>query len=100
MPTDIRGSPATAETILIGRARVPIAGRISMDQITVDAGDAPRVAMGGDVAELWGEAVPVEDVAEAAQTIAYEVLARTARRLPRVFLEDGRVCAVRTLLDD
>ncbi len=85
-------------TVLIGRARVPIAGRISMDQITVDAGDAP-VAM-GDVAELWGEAVPVEDVAEAAQTIAYEVLARTARRLPRVFLEDGRVRAVRTLLDD
>jgi len=83
--------------VLIGDTRAPIAGRISMDQITVDVGDAP-VAM-GDAAELWGGRVPVEDVADAAQTIAYEVLARTARRLPRVFLEDGRVRAVQTLLD-
>jgi alanine racemase len=83
--------------VLIGCTRLPIAGRISMDQITVDAGDTPVEP--GDVAELWGEGIPVEDVAEAAQTIAYEVLVRTARRLPRVFLEDRRVRAVRTLLD-
>jgi len=84
-------------TVLIGDARLPIAGRISMDQITVDAGDTPVDV--GDAAELWGAGLPVDDVAEAAQTIAYEVLARTARRLPRVFLEHGRVRAVQTLLD-
>ncbi len=85
-------------TVLIGDARLPIAGRISMDQITVDAGDTPVDV--GDAAELWGAGLPVDDVAEAAQTIAYEVLARTARRLPRVFLEHGRARAVQTLLDD
>jgi alanine racemase len=76
----------------------PVAGRVSMDQITVDAGDAP-VAL-GDAVELWGAAVPVEIVARAARTIPYEVLARTARRVPRVYLDGGRVVAVRTLLGE
>ena len=83
--------------VLVGHVRVPIAGRVSMDQITVDAGDAP-VAL-GDTAELWGRGIPVEEVAAAAQTISYEVLARTAKRLPRIFLARGRPPVVQTLLD-
>jgi alanine racemase len=85
-------------TVLLRQRRVPIAGRISMDQITVDAGDTPVEL--GDAVELWGDGIPVEDVADAAHTIAYEVLARTARRLPRIYLVGGRPYAVRTLLDD
>ncbi len=83
------------EVALRGR-RLPIAGRVSMDQCTFDAGDAAvRV---GDEVELWGDAVPVEEVAERAQTIAYEVLSGLGRRVPRVFVEDGRVIGVQTLL--
>ena len=85
-------------TVLLAGRCAPIVGRISMDQMTVDAGDTP-VDLGDEV-ELWGPAVPVELVARAARTISYEVLARTARRVPRVFLERGRVCAVRTLCGD
>ena len=85
-------------TVLLAGRCAPIVGRISMDQMTVDAGDAP--AEPGDEVELWGPAVPVEVVARAARTISYEVLARTSRRVPRVFLEQGRVCAVRTLCGD
>ncbi len=82
--------------VAVGGRRVPIAGRVSMDQITVDAGEVP-VAVGDEV-ELWGAAIGVEEVAAAAQTISYEVLARVPRRVPRVFLDGGRVRAVRTLL--
>jgi alanine racemase len=91
--------------LLSGRGEVavagrlcPLAGRISMDQCTVDAGDAPvRV---GDLVELWGDAIPVEEVAARAETIAYEMLAGVCRRVPRVFQRGGRVAGVRTLLGD
>ncbi len=83
--------------VVINGRRHPIAGRISMDQLTVDAGGMP-VRVGG-VVELWGDALLVEEVADLAQTISYEVLARLSPRVPRVFMEGGRVRAVRTLLD-
>jgi alanine racemase len=76
--------------------RVAIAGRISMDQCTIDAGDLPvRV---GDEAELWGEEVPVEEVAGWADTITYEIVAGVGPRVPRVFLRDGQVVATRSLM--
>jgi alanine racemase len=82
--------------VSLGGHRRPLAGRISMDQCTVDAGEtAVRV---GDEVELWGEEVPVEGVAERAQTIAYELLAGVSRRVPRVFVRNGQVVGVRTLL--
>lgn len=78
--------------------RLPIAGRISMDSLMVDAGTLPvRV---GDTVELWGQALPVGEIAAAARTIPYELLARVGRRVPRVYMLDGRVRAVRTLLGE
>lgn len=83
------------EVVVAGR-RVPVAGRVSMDQLTIDVGDLP--VQPGDPVELWGPALPVTEVAAWARTIAYEVLARVSRRVPRVFVEGGVVRAVRTLL--
>ncbi len=90
-----RLASGAAHVVIRGR-RLPLAGRVSMDQLTVDAGDAPVDV--GDEVELWGGTLPVDEVAAAAQTISYEVLARVSRRVPRVFIRDGRVCGVRTLL--
>jgi len=64
----------------------------------VDAGALPVDV--GDEVEIWGEKVPVEEVAATAETIAYEVLTRVSRRVPRVFVQDGQVAGVRTLLAD
>ena len=84
--------------VALGGRRLPIAGRVSMDSCTIDAGNAPvRV---GDEVELWGDGVPVEEVAERARTIAYEILAGVSRRVPRVFARDGQVVGIRTLLGD
>jgi alanine racemase len=55
-------------------------GRVSMDMITVDATDLPAVAT-GDPVVLWGEAVPVEDVARHAGTIPYELLCGVSQRV-------------------
>ena len=84
--------------VVLGSRRLPVAGRVSMDQCTIDADDAAvRV---GDEVELWGEGVRIEEVAAAAQTIAYEVLTGVSRRVPRVFVQDRQVVGMRTLLAD
>ena len=74
--------------VLIGGRRMPIAGRVSMDFTTVDVGDAP-VEIGAE-AILFGGAqggavLTVEEAAEAAQTIPYELLVRVGRRVQRQF---------------
>jgi alanine racemase len=74
--------------VLIRGQRFPIAGRVSMDYVSVDVGDAPVAP--GDEALLFGAsaqgALPVEEAAAAAGTIAYELLVRVAARVPRVFV--------------
>jgi alanine racemase len=76
--------------VLIGGRRFKVAGRVSMDYVSVEVGDAP-VAL-GDEALLFGASaqgvLPVEDAASAAGTIAYELLVRVAARVPRVFVDE------------
>ena len=77
---------SSAGPVVIGGDRFRVSGRISMDQLTVDVGDAtPQV---GDWCVLWGD--PAEghpsanEWAEAAGTIAYEIVTRLGPRVPRV----------------
>jgi alanine racemase len=80
--------------VWLAAARRPIVGRISMDYITVDIGTA-QVAP-GDEATFFGRVaepattervvLPVEQLAAAAGTIAYELLTRVGARVPRVVL--------------
>lgn len=66
-------------------ARRPLLGRVSMDLIAIDAGDAPTVTTGTEV-ELWGPNLPIDDVARAAGTIALELLVRVGARAERVYV--------------
>lgn len=59
-----------------------IAGQVSMDMITIDVTDMPHVDVGTDV-ELWGDYLPVDQVAQAAGTIGYELLCAIAPRVKR-----------------
>jgi alanine racemase len=73
-------------SVMIDGRRHPIVGRVSMDFVTVDVGDAPVEI--GDAAVLFGAGaagrLPVEEAAEAARTISYELLVRVGSRVPRV----------------
>jgi alanine racemase len=60
---------------------VPLAGRVSMDMLTVDLTDAPGVRVGAPV-ELWGEHVPIDTVAELSGTVGYELMCALAQRVP------------------
>lgn len=68
----------------IGDLRVPVIGRVSMDLMTLDITTAPDVAP-GDTVELMGEHLPVDEVADAAGTIGYEILTRLGRRYHRIY---------------
>lgn len=64
--------PKQAHVFLNGM-RCPVIGRVSMDMMTVDATACEQVAIGDDV-ELWGGRISVADIAECANTIAYDLL--------------------------
>ena len=66
--------------VLVNGHHAPLIGRVSMDMITVDATDLPAVAI-GDPVVLWGEGVPVEDVARHAGTIPYELICGVSQRV-------------------
>lgn len=61
---------------------VPLAGRVSMDMITVDLTDHPQAGVGALV-ECWGDHVAVDDVAQSAQTIGYELMTKVTARVPK-----------------
>lgn len=67
--------------VLVEGERVTTAGRVSMDMICVDLGKVPQARIGSPV-ELWGAALPVDDVARSAGTVGYELLCAVAPRVP------------------
>jgi alanine racemase len=69
------GTPVT-----VAGAPAAVAGRPSMDMLTIDVTGLPRAAI-GDRVELWGREVPIERVAAACGTIAYELTCRVGRRV-------------------
>jgi alanine racemase len=69
--------------------RAPIAGRVSMDLITLDVTDLNNVKVGDDV-EFVGDTITVDDLAMAANTAPYEVLTSLSHRAPRRYTEGER----------
>ena len=66
--------------VLVNGKRVPLIGRVSMDMLFVDLSVVPAARAGSPVV-LWGENLPVEDVAHAAHTVSYELLCALAARV-------------------
>ncbi|MDO4183091.1 MAG: alanine racemase [Coriobacteriia bacterium] len=75
--------------VLTADGLVPQIGRICMDMCMVDLTDAPNVGVGDEV-EVWGPNNPIERLAEAAGTIPYELVCAVSKRVPRVYLQNGK----------
>ena len=67
-----------------------ICGRVCMDMCMVDLTDLPNVGTGDEV-EVFGPNNPIERMAEMAGTITYELTCCISKRVPRVYLENGRI---------
>ncbi len=69
----------TGTPVLLNGRRAPLIGNVSMDMIAVDLGpDASDTV--GDVATLWGDDLPVEEVAGWADAIPYELVCGVMHR--------------------
>ena len=73
--------------VLVEGVRVPIAGRVSMDMVTVDLTSVPHAKVGSDV-ELWGRNLPIDEVANLCGTVGYELMCALAARVPVTELID------------
>ncbi|MBP7369899.1 MAG: alanine racemase [Arenimonas sp.] len=75
-PRNIKqGTPA-----LVNGQRMPIIGRVSMDLMALDLRALPNARI-GDVVTLWGEGLAIEEIADSANTISYELTCSITRRV-------------------
>ena len=83
------GYPRHAQTgtpVLVNNKRTRLLGRVSMDMISVDLEKQPKAKI-GDPVVLWGKNLAVEEIAEHADTIAYELLCGVTSRVEFVYLD-------------
>ncbi|MDR2012653.1 MAG: alanine racemase [Rhodanobacter sp.] len=76
---------ASGTPVLVNGTRAAIVGRVSMDLITIDLCAHPQARI-GDPVVLWGGGLPVEEIAEQAGTIGYDLTCGVTRRVR--FAED------------
>jgi alanine racemase len=69
--------------VLVAAQRARTVGRVSMDMLCVDISDVPEAYIGTPVT-LWGEGLSADEVAAAAGTVSYQLLAGLAARVPIV----------------
>ena len=67
--------------VLVNGERAGLAGRVSMDMIGIDVTELRRPPALGDPVVLWGEGLPVEEIAVWADTIPYELLCGISQRV-------------------
>lgn len=80
--------------VIVNGQYAPILGRVCMDQFMVDITDIPGVKPEDEVTLVGrdGNAVlTMEEVSELAHSFNYELPCRVARRVPRVYIKDGKV---------
>lgn len=71
--------------VLVDGIRSALAGRVSMDMLMVEL-DAVSGAHPGSPVRLWGDGLPIDEVARSAGTISYELLTKVTPRVPREYL--------------
>lgn len=83
-------------SVLLQGQKVPVAGRICMDQTMVDVGMVPHVSVGEEVVLIGcqgGEEIRVEELSTLCKTIPYEFLCRLSSRIPRIYVNAPRPLA-------
>ncbi len=94
--------------LLFGKARViingkyaPVVGTICMDQCMVDATEAGDVKIGDEVIIMGSDgniSITAEDIASQLGTINYEVVCMFSKRVPTVYIKNGKVYKVKNWL--
>ena len=89
--------------VLIAGKRVPILGRICMDQFMVDVSEIPEAKVDTEVTligEDGNDRISMEEVADWCGGFHYEISCDLGKRIPRVYLKDGKVIGTKDYFDD
>lgn len=84
-------------SVITKEGAAPVRGRICMDMSMIDITGKPTVDVGSEV-EIFGEHNPIEEMAECAGTIPYELTCAVSKRVPRIYISDGKVVFKELLL--
>ncbi|MCC8098115.1 MAG: alanine racemase [Eubacterium sp.] len=79
--------------VIVNGCYAPIVGRICMDQFMIDVSGIPSVKMGDEVillGEKDGLKVDADELARLGNTISYEILCAVGKRVPRVYIREGK----------
>jgi alanine racemase len=90
--------------VLVRGQRVPIIGRVCMDQCMIDVTNLTQVEIGDEVV-LWGrqgeEMITVEEIAQKIRTINYEIVhLPDKKRVAKLFIRNGKPWKIKTMLGE
>jgi len=88
----LRSLSGRASFLLRGKA-APVVGRICMDMCMVDVTDIPDAQV-GDAVTIIGNGRSCDDLAQLLGTIPYEVLCGINKRIPRIYLQNGKASEI------
>ena len=83
--------------MLVNGHFAPVVGRVCMDQLMLDVTGIPDVKMGDEVVvfgQQGDQVLPIEELADLLGTINYELTCVVTKRVPRVYLQNGKVIGV------
>jgi alanine racemase len=78
---------ASGTPVLVNGERAGLAGRVSMDMLAIDITEMKHAAKVGDPVVLWGDGLPVEEIAVWAETVPYTVVCGISQRVAVTFRE-------------
>ena len=93
----------TGGKILVKGQRAPIIGRICMDMCMADVTDIPAVAVGDEVVLIGKQgnaSITAAEMAASLDTINYEITCLVGKRVPRVYVQNGAITSIQSLLGD
>jgi len=79
----------TGTPVLVDNQRCQVIGKISMDMLAVDLTELHHPRINSPVT-LWGQGLPIEEIARAADTVSYELLCSLPTRVEINILKDQR----------
>jgi alanine racemase len=89
--------------VLVGGARVPVLGRVTMDLTIVDLTAVPNADVGDEVVlfgEQGGATLSLEEIARWSETLPYEIMCTIGKRVARIYLRGGRPVKLTSLVGE
>lgn len=99
-----RGASGKADVLIRGK-RARILGRVCMDQFMVDVTQIPEAEEGDEVIlvgkdKTSGECISMEELAERSGGFHYELCCDVGKRVPRVYVQGGKIVGTKDYFDD